>query len=258
VGSLEVSAQEFWIHRGGLVPRPDEFAGQPVTDKDLLSLCGFVRVMRDDSGTQVSWYTNSANFASLYFAKEWIGTFPGPYRLTYFLSGWFTEEYDDPELARVRIDQLIAKSDTLLTSRVYVKDIKPKLSQLPDLLRQAYEERKVPARQSVECFQDPRTSRFKVSRIGEESAIAQYWGLSPVSFPCLNGNSYDDIVSAAYERVIAQKQPNYSHVYAAMVRPDGEVGWIPYQRVILPGPNGARIPTVTIVSQFTPVEIVVV
>jgi hypothetical protein len=43
-----------------------------------------------------------------------------------------------------------------------------------------------------------------------------------------------------------------------MVRPDGEVAWIPYQRVVLPGPKGNRNPTVTVVSEFTPVEIVVV
>jgi hypothetical protein len=116
-----MSSQEFWINKGGLVPRPDEIAGQPLSDKQLLALCGFVRVVRDENGTEVSWYCNAPNFASLYFAKEWIGTFPGPYRLNYFLSGWFTEEHDDPVIARNRIDQLIAKSDTLLTSRVYVK-----------------------------------------------------------------------------------------------------------------------------------------
>jgi hypothetical protein len=253
-----MSSQEFWIHKGGLVPRPDEIAGQPMSDKQLLALCGFVRVVRDENGTEVSWYCNAPNFASLYFAKEWIGTFAGPYRLNYFLSGWFTEEHEDPAIARNRIDQLIAKSDTLLTSRVYVKELKPNLAEISDTLRQAYEDRTAPARVSIECFQDPRTSRFKVARIGEESAIAQFWGLSPVSFPCLNGNSYDDMVGRAYNKVLASKRPSYSHVIAAMVRPDGEVGWIPYQRVILPGPKNARIPTVTVVSEFMPVEIVVV
>ena len=251
-------SQEYWIHRGGLVPRPEEFGGQPVSDKELMSTYGYVWVHRDETCTQVAWYCNAANFASLYFAKEWIGTFSGPYRLTYFLNGWFVETLDDPELARGRIDQLIAKSDTLLTSRVYVREIEPKVSKLPELLRQAYEERAVPARSSIECYQDSRTSRFKVGRIGEDSAIAQFWGLSTVSYPCLNGNSYDDVVGQAYAKVIASKQPNYSHVYAAMVRPDGEVAWIPYQRVILPGPKSARNPSVTVVSEFRPVEIVVV
>ena len=66
------------------------------------------------------------------------------------------------------------------------------------------------------------------------------------------------MVGQAYAKVIASKQPNYSHVYAAMVRPDGEVAWIPYQRVILPGPKSASNPSVTVVSEFRPVEIVVV
>jgi len=142
-------SQEYWIHRGGLVPRPEEFGGQPVSDKELMSTYGYVWVHRDETCTQVAWYCNAANFASLYFAKEWIGTFSGPYRLTYFLNGWFVETLDDPELARGRIDQLIAKSDTLLTSRVYVREIEPKVSKLPELLRQAYEERAVPARSSI-------------------------------------------------------------------------------------------------------------
>lgn len=253
-----MSSQEFWIHRGGLVPRPEEIGGQTVSDKELMSLYGYVRILRDNDRTAVTWYCTAANFASLFFAKEWIGTFPGPYQLNYFLSGWFSEEHADPYIARSRIDQLIAKSDVLLTSRVYVKEVTPKLSAMPELLRHAYEERKVPNKSSVECYQDARTSRFKVSRIGEQSAIAQFWGLSPVSYPCLNGNAYDDIVGQAYAKVIATREPNYSHVYAAMVRPDGEVAWIPYQRVVLPGPKNARNPSVTVVSEFTPVEIVVV
>jgi hypothetical protein len=253
-----MNSQEYWIHRGGLVPRPEEIHDEPVSDKELLSLYGYVRVNHDQYRTQVEWYCDAANFASLYFAKEWIGTFPGPYTLRYFLNGWFLETYDDPELARNRIDLLIAKSDTLLTSRVYVKELEPSSAKVPEVLRRAYEERSVPQRLSVDCVQDPKTSRFKVERIGEESAIGQFWGLSPNSYPCLNGNSYDDIVAQAYSKVLSSKKPSYSHVYAAMVRPDGEVAWIPYQRVVLPGPKSARLPTVTVVSEFTPVEIVVV
>lgn len=253
-----MSSQEYWIHRGGLVPRPEEICGELVSDKDLLALYGYVQVVQDGLRTQVSWYSNSANFASLFFAKEWLGTFPGPYQLRYFLSGWFVEDYDEAEQARDRIDVLIAKSDTILTSRVYVKEFDPKLREMPDLLRHAYEERRISPRLSVDCVQDPKTRRFRVDRIGEESAIGQLWGLSPLSYPCLNGNSYDDIVARAYSKVLQTQEPNYSHVYAAMVRPDGEVAWIPYQRVVLPGPKGNRNPTVTVVSEFTPVEIVVV
>lgn len=251
-------SQEYWIYRGGLVPRPEDIAGEQVTDNDLLSFNGYVHVQHDETCTQVSWHCNAPNFASLYFAKEWIGTFAGPYRLKYFLNGWFVEDYDDPVMARNRIDVLIAKSDTLLTSRVYVKEFDPKHAHLPDLLRRAYEQGSIPPSLSVDCVQDPKTSRFKVDRIGQESAIGQMWGMSPMSYPCLSGNSYDEVVGQAYAKVLATHQPNYSHVYAAMVKPDGEVHWIPYQRIVLPGPKNAKLPTVTVVSEFTPVEILVV
>ena len=111
--------------------------------------------------------------------------------------------------------------------------------------------------ESVDCDFDERSRQFKVTRIGPASAIAQYWGASPAVYPCVNGGTYDRVVSGAYARVIETGRPHYDQVCAAMPRPDGEIGWIHYHRVVVPKCTFGS-PGVSVVSVFKPVEITVV
>lgn len=250
---------EFWIEKGALVAKP-EFATTPgITERALLDRGNLVRVTVGENGVTVKWHAFGANWASLYFAKEWIGTFTGPYRLQYFISGWFTEILDDAAQARNRIDQLIAKSDLHLSSRIYVRPLDPSTRVLPENLRRALEGGHVPEEASVDCSIDEETGRVKVERIGANSAIAKLWGMSPVTSPCLSGTSYDKAVSVAYGEVLRTGRPHYDHIYAAMMGPDGDVAWIPYQRLVTrhPESNGHH-QLVSVVSELTPVEIAVV
>ena len=84
------------------------------------------------------------------------------------------------------------------------------------------------------------------------------WGVTPVSYPCINGGSYDQIVSEIYPSVIRTGLPHYDHVYAAMTSKDSAVKWIPYQRVILPKLFAEGQRGVTVVSEVCPVDINVV
>ena len=219
---------EFWIEKGCLVPKP-ELSASAKSGRTHPNKSDHVSVTVDENGASIKWHAFGANWASLFFAKEWIGTFHGPYRLQYYISGWFTETLDDPLAARNRIDHLIAKSDLHLSSRIYVQPSIPK-PHLPDTIRRALETGQVPEESSVDCSIDDETGRVKVERIGANSAIAKLWGMSPVTSPCLSGTSYDKAVSLAYGEVLRTGRPHYDHIYAAMMGPDGDISWIPYQR----------------------------
>lgn len=257
--TAESEPLEFWISQGRLVPRPEFENSQDLPERVQLERSNLVKVIVCEQGATIKWHAFAANWASLYFAKEWIGTFAGPYTLNYYISGWFSETYREASQARDRIDQLIAKSDLQLSSRVYIKSLDPSGHRLPDKLRKTLDAGQAPEDSSIDCSIDEATGRVKVERIGSNSAIAKLWGMSPVSTPCLSGTTYDKVVSAAYAEVIKTGRPHYDHIYAAMMRPDGEVAWIPYQRVVLPHvKRRGRQHLVTVVSEITPVEIAVV
>jgi hypothetical protein len=250
---------EFWISKGCLVPKPEPEDGKPLPERTLLDRYNLVKVTASPKGATIKWFAFGANWASLYFAKEWIGTFPGPYTLNYYMSGWFTEKYDDPLDARDRIDTLIAKSDLHLSSRIYTQSFDPDTCQLPDLIRRTYETGVAPPEASVDCSMDEETGRVKVERIGPQSAIAKLWGVSPVSTPCLAGTNYDKVTAKGYFEAVRTGQPYYDHIYAAMMGRDGEVSWIPYQRIVMPhARKRGRNRMVSVVSEVTQVAIAVV
>ena len=54
---------------------------------------------------------------------------------------------------------------------------------------------------AVYCIYDSATGKFQVERGGPKSTIARLWGMSPVSYPCLTGHSYYQMVSRAYPKL---------------------------------------------------------
>lgn len=247
-----------WIAKGYPLPEPPP-SGQASEENSLIQRQGVVKVSAsDEHGTTVTWAFFAPNWASLYFAMETLHLYPAPYHLHYFLSGWFSETVADAEAARSRIDALIAKSDVHLTSRTFVKEVEPDPAKMPPVLQDAWGDKSVRPDVSVDCVHDPEEDRYKVLRIGPNSQIARLWGVMPVSYPCLNGGSYDEIVSAVYAKVVETGKPHYGHVYAAMAFPNRSVRWFPYQRVVLPHKFPDGRPGVTVVSEFSPVEIEIV
>ena len=90
----------------------------------------------------------------------------------------------------------------------------------------------------------------------------QSW-LNPYDYDTMTLDVSDDIdaiasmgaglVGATY---VAGGKPHYDHVLAALVRPDGEVGWIGYQRIILPeGEVQNGVGRVKVISDLAPVDI---
>ena len=250
---------EFWIANGAIAARPDDSGEAGLPERALFDHLGLVKVTVDDSGVTVTWHAAAANWSSLHFLKDWIGTFKGPYTLHYYISGWFTETVGDATAARDRIDRIMSKSDVHLSSRVYLKEFDPATHAMPESFRACLETGAAPAEASIDCSIDQATGRVKVERIGSHSPIARLWGMSPVSTPCLSGTSYDTVVSRAYRDVLLTGKPHYDHIYAAMMGPDGEVAWIPYQRIVMRHPaSRSRHRLVSVVSEIMPVEIAVV
>lgn len=255
----EIDRQTVWIGQGRPVEEPPRNGGSTGKDETVIRRDGLVKVdISIAAGTSVSWAIFAPNWSSLFFVMESLCLYPAPYHLNYYLAGWFSETIQDWQAARDRVHSLIAKSDVHLLSRTYVKEASPDPKSMPTLLQDAWGDGTVKPDYSIDCIRDDTDNRFKVMRIGPNSTIAQQWGLMPVSYPCINGGAYDQVVSEIYPEVIKTGEPHYGHVYAAMVFPNQKLRWFPYQRVVLPHkfPDGRD--GVTVVSQFSPVDIQIV
>ncbi len=79
--------------------------------------------------------------------------------------------------------------------------------------------------------------------------------MSPVSYACRSGNSYDEVISEAYTDVLRTGKPRYDHVLAAMRMPDNVVRWMPYQRIVVPTRMGEKLMSVSVVAEIANVEI---
>lgn len=221
-------------------------------DDEVLQKRGLVAIQTSEmQGTTVKWSFFAPNWASLYFVMETLYLYPGPYHLQFFVAGWFRETHEDFESARRRIHELVAKSDIHILSRTFVHEAKPSSEKMPSLLQDAISDQTVKPEYSVDLVQNELDGRLYVERIGHRSALAKLFGLSPVTFPCMIGGSYDQVVSYCYPRVIKSGAPHYDHVMAAMNTPDRRVLWVPYQRVVLPHrfPDGRS--GVTVVCEVT-------
>jgi hypothetical protein len=108
---------------------------------------------------------------------------------------------------------------------------------------------------SIDCMYDPSSQRFRVARVGRHSTIAKLWGVNPVSYPCLTGHSYDQAVSRVYPQVSRTGEAHYDHIYAAMASANGDVVWVPYQRVVVPLNLGRSKKAVRVVTELAKVDI---
>ena len=252
-----MDTQQLWIRQGRLESIQATHVRDPEVEDRLLG-DGHVQLIVTRELVTVRWHLFAPNWASLYFVLDWLAPQEGPCRLEYFAAGWFTEDYDDVALALPRIRHLMDKSDIFLRSRVFIRPVDMNSAQAPGLLQDVLMKGSAPAEYGVDCVEDPETHAFRVTRIGERTPIAERWGMTPVCFPCMNGNDYDQLVSSVYPQVLRSGEPHYDHVYAAMQENDGRVSWVPYQRVVLPmkfrdGRRGVRV-----VSKIAPVAIQVI
>lgn len=249
-GVTAMGERTVWLEQGERLGASEAAQLAELRDDDVLQRRGLVAIRTShEKGTVVRWSFFAPNWASLYYVMETLYLYPPPYHLHFFLAGWFRETYEDFESARRRIHELVAKSDIHILSRTFVHDAQPSFQSTPTLLQDAISDLTVNPEFSVDCAADEQHGRYYVERIGSRSLLARIFGLSPVSYPCMNGGSYDQIVSACYTGVVRSGEPHYDHVMAAMNTPDRRVVWVPYQRVVLPHrfPDGRR--GVTVVSE---------
>jgi len=253
---MENKPREFWIGSGRLMPHPRASTGTLIPSEYVIRKMGGVHITVDDNGTTMRWDMSSANWSSLYFAREWLPNMPAPYALKFFNAGWFTETLPAPDGLRDRIHALITRADMHLSDRVFTRTFVPQPKLLPPLLRASWEAGTADEDDSVECAVDVGTGTHRVERVGENSAMANVWGVSRESQPCRTGNHYDRVVSRAYFDVLRNGRPHYDHVFAAMPDPGGEVQWRSYQRLIYPAGNGlGRYRLIRVVSEECQVAI---
>ncbi len=244
-----------WAAHGRIEAVPDKGGGPGADERALLHREGYVKLTESDTGTTIRWAMFSANWASLYFAMEWVHGAIGPYQLQYNSAGWFNERYENAWEASARIHQLIHKSDVHLSQTVYIQDARENRDDVPMLLQKALKENAIDEDHSIDCVYDMSSQKFRVARVGAQSTIAKLWGMNPVSYPCLTGHSYDHAVSRIYPEVSRTGEPHYDHIYAAMASSNGDVVWVPYQRVVLPLRTGRNKKAVRIVTELAKVDI---
>ena len=247
-----------WISGGRFESDPNVSLINVNEEDDLILRHGLVKVNVSDKGTEIKWCLFSSNWASLFYVMEWLRTSAGPFTLKYFLAGWFEEVIVDAGDASRRIDEILAKSDIHITKHTFVKQANPETATMPDPLKDALQDKTANPDLSIDCVFDEFMGKFAVERVGASSTIARTWGMTPVSYPCLSGHSYDQMVSQAYTKVLRSEVPHYDHIYAALARPDGKVVWMPYQRVVLPHrfPDGRK--GVSVVSEIANVDIKII
>jgi hypothetical protein len=243
-----------WVRDGAFATRPKKSNGTEYHDKTLFDKYAMVRVLTDSHGTEVQWNMSCPNWTSLMLVAKLMSASVGPFKLKYFKSGWFTETMETAIEAADRIDELIYKSDVHLNERAYTASANLDSTRMPSSLRQVLLSGTAPDERSVLCAVEPEREISNVVHIGKETLIAQIWGLSPNSYPCLSGHSFDRVVTPKYFNVVQTGRPHYDHVLASMVRPDGELHWLSYHRVILPELRSAQR-MVRIVSEVAPVDI---
>jgi len=251
-----MSNLELWIDKGTFCQRPTRPDGGVISDRKLLHDYSLVKLETGSNGTHVSWVMFGANWASLYFLREFIVTCVAPITLHYFNAGWFEETIDSSVDAASRIDTLILKSDVRFSERVYLKALRPSVGEIPEDLRSIIEAGEIPDGQSIVCAVDPALGTSKVEHIGEETLLGKVWGRAPISYPALSGHSYDRIVSQPYFDVLKSGRMHYDQVLASMIMPNGEQKWFGYHRVIVPDVSPAHgAARVKVACALAPVEI---
>ncbi|MGH6873931.1 MAG: hypothetical protein ACREDW_02865, partial [Aestuariivirgaceae bacterium] len=200
-----MKGQTTWIAHGQPWTMPND--GPGLREDHTLQREGFIKLVQGPTGTEIKWSVFAANWASLFYILEWVETLPPPVTLKYFLVGWFEETIATGKAARDRIEKILAKSDIHLTQRTFVREADPSRDDMPALLKSALRDRAVLPDYSIDCFLDEAHGSFRVGRIGSETPIAKVYGFHPVSYPCINGLSYDHLVSQAYGSVVKTGQP---------------------------------------------------
>ena len=229
-----MAAQEFWVSDGRIVLRPLDEHGKPCSERNLLQQKNHVKIELGDKAVSITWYMAVANWSCLYFVAEWISPFQGPFHLIFFNAGWFEESYQTSRAAKNRIEQLVHKSDVRLSARVYTRDFFGSTTRISDELIDLLKTGEPDEDKAIICQVDADIGKIDVESIGKKSLLAEIWGEAHTSYPCQTGHSYDKTVSKAYYRALNENRPIYDQVLASMVKPNGNIHWIGYQRVIFP------------------------
>ena len=250
-----MQGQRFWVAGGRkLLDSSIEHVLDDI-ETERFNHDGAVRVTTGLLGTEIKWSVFSPCFGSLFYAIEWLPAAALPIVLRFYLSGWFEETCYTVNQAIDRIEQIIAKSELHLTRRTFVEQFDPKGKILPPMLQKTWSNRMVSPENSIDCVYEEQSGKFRVDRIGSQSTIAKLYGMSPVSYACKSGNSYDEVVSEAYTNVLRSGKPRYDHVLAALRMPDNIVHWVPYQRIVVPRHDDQELLSVSIVAEIANVEI---
>ena len=89
-----MTGQVIWIAHGKPLPVVDKDFAAGIGEDHALQWEGMIKLVFAPSGTEIKWSVFAANWASLFHVLDWIDTYPAPFKLKYFLVGWFEEVHE--------------------------------------------------------------------------------------------------------------------------------------------------------------------
>lgn len=106
---------------------------------------------------------------------------------------------------------------------------------------------------------DPSTKQLVYRYLGSNAALikvkGQRWAASVVGKSCgraLEGGPSASMLSEGYGEVLDLAVARFDHVRACIPRADGEIEWVPYQRLLLPVRSSTGRPMLLCLSATTP------
>jgi hypothetical protein len=253
-----VQGQRYWIKSGTILFQDPR---KPVSLEDealRLHRDGQVRLTTGPLGTEVKWDLHTPCFSSVILAATWLEELNAPVILRFNATGWFEETFETAFAAAERMQDILARGDRHIVSRVFVNQPEQTDCKRPKVIRKCLEEGAPDEAFSVDCNWDERSGKFSVARVGPQSGIGRLWGTFTTSQPCKVEAGYDDVVAEAYSRVMETGRPHYDQVMALFHLPNRALHWIPYHRAVFPKDGKNSFKGVSVVSQIASVDFTVI
>ena len=253
-----VEADDWWLDQDG------RFHVSLLPLDDLLwpyCVLGLLRYQVDGAWTKLTWDLERVDQKAFAQAQRLLAEMAPTQRvrLAFRKDAWAEERYRSPSAALRRIDQLSA----FLADRVAVAPQTTIERQPIERLEGSHRE----IREAMQTWRgqsgtidwtetasgrrgillQDRGDSLVFRHIGTDSDISRmlgdHWRELAIDTPCdaaFDDTAFNRRVNASYRTAMVKQEPVYEHIMAHIERGDHAI-WLPYQRLVLPVPEGVAV-----------------
>jgi hypothetical protein len=245
-------------------------------DRGSLFWLGMVFVTLTPTGLTVRWSVNDVDERSLDTVIGFLAHTPNswPVTIEYYFGAWESRTVETPAAAIQMLQIARRLRATVPLVRPFVKrkeisdicDAEPwvcegftawlqtdgRLTMTDDVVFRQFVDRCL-------AFSPHRERDYLVYRhLGRDAALTNFkgrsWATSVIGKSC--GRALADVTAGAafedaYEEVLSRREPRLDHIRARIQRPDKEVEWVSYQRLLVPMRDLRGCPTLFCLSVTT-------